>query len=139
MPAAIGIEAQAVNGTTKRRRKIHLYILLIEQNGIAVRTHRFIVIGIARNSGDGIRQVVQRTETKSICSAMRGQQQGQSVHQLRSIVGSYRTHAQHTIGQMHSGKSGNEQMTDIAHIRIHVVHRPLKYVGLDIIFTSGRA
>ena len=111
-----------------RGRIIHLNIRLIQINLITIWLDLLLVIAV-NDYRKQIRLVsLVSAHIKGRAFPMVGDDDRQSIQPVARKVGPLRINTQHAVRQMHRRESRHQQMTDISHIRIHIVDRILNHI-----------
>ena len=119
-----------------RRCILHFNFLVIENHLIIIRFQLLIIIAISYNRTKFISLI--RTQIESRTTTMTSHNQRKTFQLICCIIRPFGIDTKHTIRQVNSRESRHQQVTDISHVRIHIVHRAF-HGGYLVLYSTTSA
>ena len=134
----IPFKVETIDSTLVRRREVNLDTLVVQIDLVAIGRNLLLVIMVADDRLARCLGTLTGAEAERRPSAMTGHDEWQPVQAVARIVVPLGIDAQDAVRQVHRRVGRHQQVADVSHIGVHVVHRLTCFFTPCFLFETAR-
>ena len=113
-------ELDIIDSRLMRQGIFYPHVIIIQFHLKGIGGKLLLVISIGMNRLQVVTLIGSQVESRTL--TMIGHYDRKAIDTFRSIIRTLRINTKHTVGQLDGREGGNQQMTDVANVRIHIIH-----------------